>query len=103
MRVKLILTPCTFSLHSTALNTRTTLSSYSPSHIGSICHCRPDVNFHKMTNVFWVVITYHVISLVVTVIEGKLKTRSSAHGVSHKVNTVFSGKIVCFLVFQMPL
>ena len=35
--------------------------------------------------------------------EGKLKTRSSAHGVSDKVNKVFSGKIVSFLAFHFPL
>jgi hypothetical protein len=40
---------------------------------------------------------------VVIVIEGKLKRRSSAHGVSDKVNTVFLGKIVSFLPFQIPL
>jgi hypothetical protein len=103
MCVKLILTLRTFSLYSTELNTRKTLSSYSPSHIGSICHCRFDVSFHKIKNLFWAVITYSVISMVVIVIEGKLKKRSLAHGVSHKVNTVFSEKIVYFLASQMPL
>jgi hypothetical protein len=101
--VKLILTLSTFFLHSAEVNTRTAASSYSPSHIGSICHCRSDFSIHKMTNLFWVVKTCRVISLVVIVIEGKLKTRSSAHCVSEKVNTVFSGEIVYFLDLQMPL
>jgi len=56
-----------------------------------------------MTNLFWSVITYRLICLVIIVMEGKLKTRSSAHGVSNNVNTVFSGKIVSFLAFQIPL
>jgi hypothetical protein len=49
------------------------------------------------------VITYRLISLAVIVIEGNLKRRSSAHGVSDKVNTVFSGKIVYFFAFYIPL
>jgi hypothetical protein len=56
-----------------------------------------------MTNLSWAVITYRVISLVVIVIEGKLKKKSSTHCVSDKVNTVFSGKFFYFLAFQMPL
>ena len=92
-----------FSLHNAELNTRTIESSYSPVYIGSIFHLRFDVRFHKMKNLFWPVITCSLICLVVTVIEGELKKGSSAHGVSDEENTVFSGKIVSFLAFQIPL
>jgi hypothetical protein len=47
--------------------------------------------------------TCRLIRLVVIVIEGKLKTRSSAHGVSYQVNTLFSGKSGSLLAFQIPL
>jgi hypothetical protein len=104
-RANIILTTRKFSLHIAELNTRTTESSHSPllAEFGSICHGSFDVRFHKMTNLFWSVITYRLVCLVVIVIEGKLKKRSSAHGVSNKVNTVFSGKIASFLPFQIPL
>jgi hypothetical protein len=62
MRANIILTTRTFPLHIAELNTRKTESSYSPLlvQIGSICHGGSDVRFHKMTNLFWSVITYRL-------------------------------------------